>query len=79
MAEAKRLYSDHKIVAMARYIARRAVEEEIRQRGGKVAHYSARALYELADDYIALHREAVMREVVMRRWERWLSPMRHCS
>ena len=61
---------------MARYLARRAVENEIRRQGGKVSHYSAKELIERADDYIKAHREEIMREVVMRRWERWFKPMR---
>jgi hypothetical protein len=64
-------------MAMARYIARSAVREEIMARGEKVAHYSARAIIELADDYIALHRAEITHELIMRRWERWLAPMRH--
>jgi hypothetical protein len=61
--------------AMARYIARRAVEEEIRREGGKVARYSAKQLIERADDYIEAHRDAVTREVLMRRWLRRFEPM----
>ena len=73
---ATKRYHDHKTMAMARYIARRAVEEEIRRKGGKVAHYSARELVDRADQYIAEHREEIEREVLLRRWERRFEPMR---
>jgi hypothetical protein len=76
MAEAKRQYHNHKIYAMARYLARRAVENEIRRQGGKVSHYSAKQLIERADKYVKEHSDEIMREVVMRRCERWLAPMR---
>jgi hypothetical protein len=61
---------------MARYIARKAVEEQIRREARKVARYSAKQLIERADEYIEAHREAVMREVLMRKWMRWFEPMR---
>jgi hypothetical protein len=63
-------------LALARYLARRAVEEEIRARGEKVSHYSARELYELADDWITEHHAEITTELVLRRWERWLTPER---
>jgi hypothetical protein len=62
--------------ALARYIARDAVRDQIRARGEKVAHYSARQIVELADDWIEEHQAEITRELVMRRWERWLSPER---
>jgi hypothetical protein len=74
--EATKRYHDRMTIAMARFIARRAGEDQIRRSGDKVSHYSVKELIERADDYIAAHREAVMREVVMRRWERWFEPMR---
>jgi hypothetical protein len=61
---------------MARLIAKERVKEEIRRSGGKVALYSARELIERADAYIAAHRAEITRELVMRRCERWLAPMR---
>jgi hypothetical protein len=66
MAEAKRLYRERATMAMARYIAKHEVIEDIRRRGDKVAYNSARELNDRADDYIAAHREEIMREVVMR-------------
>jgi|SRR6516165_6233297 hypothetical protein len=74
--EATKRYHDRMTIAMARFIARRAVEDKIRCQGGKVAHYSARELIERADTYIEAHRDQIMREVVMRRWERWFEKMR---
>jgi len=58
-----------------RFIARRAVVQEIRRRGEKTRGYSAKALYEMADDYILDHVEDVMREVLAYQetslWKEW--------
>jgi hypothetical protein len=61
---------------LARYISRRAVEREITRKGDKLRHYSAKDLIERADVYIREHRDEVMHEVVMRKWERRFEPMR---
>ena len=75
MVGAKHQYHDRATLAMARYIAKKAVIEDIRRKGDKVANYSARALVERADAWIEKHRDEVMRELVMRRCERF-EPMR---
>jgi hypothetical protein len=77
MVGAKHQYHDRATLAMARYIAKKAVIEDIRRKGDKVANYSARALIERADDYIAAHGVEIMHELVMRRCERWFEPMRY--
>jgi hypothetical protein len=61
---------------LMRYIARKAVETEITRKGDKLRNYSAKALIERADAYIREHREEVMHEVVMTKWERRFKPMR---
>src|SRR5262245_3538019 len=76
MARAAQQYHDQKTLAMARYIAKKEIVEEIRRQGGQVAHYAAKELIERADAFIREHRAEVVREVVMRRWERWFEPMR---
>jgi hypothetical protein len=54
--------------AAAWYVARRHVEEEIRRRGEKVSHYSAKQIYELAEEYLRDHKLSVMSEVVELEW-----------
>ena len=55
---------------LARWIAKQQVITEIKRRGEKVREYSAKDLIEAADEYVRTHRAEIMREVVMRRWER---------
>jgi hypothetical protein len=63
-------------IMFMRYIARKAVEDEIMRKGDKLRNYSAKALIQGADDYIREHWGEVMHEVVMHKWERRFEPMR---
>ena len=69
-------YHDRATMAMARLIARRRVEEDIRRQGLKLHHFSFKQLMERADAYIAENRDQVMREVLLRKWEKRFEPMR---
>jgi hypothetical protein len=63
MAEALKHYHDRETMAMARYISRSAVKDEIMRKGLKLREFSAKAITELGDEYLRSHTEEVMREV----------------
>jgi hypothetical protein len=63
MAEVKRQYHDRETMAMARFISRRAVEDEIKRQGLKLREFSFKQIVERADDYLLEHTDDVMREV----------------
>ena len=67
---------DRTTITLARFLARNAVKDEIRRKGLKLQHYSAKQITELGDEYLRDHLEAVMREVLMRKWEDRFEPMR---
>ena len=69
MARAKRQYHDHEVMAMARYISRRAVETEIRRKGEKLREYSFKQIVERGDEYLREHTDDVMRKVQTWQWE----------
>lgn len=48
------------VITIARYRARRRVQEQIRAKGLKVAHFSAREITEQAEAYLAKHREELI-------------------
>jgi hypothetical protein len=76
MAKAKQQDHARESIAMARYISRRAVETEITRKGEKLRHYSFKQIVQLGDEYLREHYDAVMREVLLRNWERRFEPMR---
>jgi hypothetical protein len=63
MAEGKRQYHDRETMAMARYISRKAVKDEINRKGEKLREFSFKQIVERADEYLRLHTDAVMEEV----------------
>jgi hypothetical protein len=67
MAEGKRQYYDRETMAMARYISRSAVKDEIMRKGLKLREFSAKQITELGDEYLRSHAEKVMQEV--RTWQ----------
>jgi hypothetical protein len=54
------------IATLARQTARKAVKHQLRAKGLKVAHFAARDLSRLADEYLAQHRTRLLAET----WER---------
>ena len=52
------------VITIARYRARRRVQEQIRAKGLKVAHFSAREITEQAEAYLAKHREELITQAV---------------
>ena len=61
---------DRATIAMARSIAKNEVKDKIRREGHKLQHYSAKQLTELADDYFRDHREEIMKQALVWKWER---------
>ena len=50
------------VATLAMINARRAVKDQIRARGLKVAHFTAKEISILAEDYVAQHREQLRAE-----------------
>ena len=67
---------DRATITMARFLARNEVKAALRRKGHKLQHYSAKQITELGDEYLREHREAVMKEVLLRKWEGRFAPMR---
>jgi hypothetical protein len=67
MAEAMKSYHDRETMAMARYISRRAVKDEVNWKGGKLRDYSFKQIVERGDEYLREHADDVMEEV--RTWQ----------
>ena len=63
-------------IATARQIAKAKAVAKLRRQDKRPSQYSAKALIEMADDYLAAHRDEVMHELVMQRWMRTFEPMR---
>ena len=69
MAEATKHYHDRETMAMARFISRRAVKDEINRKGLKLREFSAKQITELGDEYLHDHRDVVMKQALAWTWE----------
>jgi hypothetical protein len=65
MAEAKRQYHASETMAMARYISRIAVENEIKRKGFKLREFSFKQIVQQADEYLRSHADEVMWQVMV--------------
>jgi hypothetical protein len=70
MAEALKHYHDRETMAMARYISRMAVKDEINRKGLKLREFSAKQITELGDEYLHDHRDVVMKQALAWTWEK---------
>ena len=72
------------VATLAMINARRAVKDQIRARGLKVAHFTAKEISILAEDYVAQHREQLRAEAehTIATWPgfaRWRLPRGHSN
>ena len=78
MAEALKHYHDRETMAMARYISRMAVKDEINRKGLKLREFSAKQITELGDEYLHDHRDVVMKQALTRTWgQEVIAALRH--
>ena len=70
MAEALKHCHDRETMAMARYISRMAVKDEINRKGLKLREFSAKQITELGDEYLHDHRDVVMKQALAWTWEK---------
>src|SRR6516225_3039559 len=78
MAKAKQPDHARETMAMARYISRMAVKDEISRKGLKLREFSAKQITELGDEYLHDHRDVVMKQALAWRWEKEIvAALRH--
>jgi hypothetical protein len=76
MAEATKHYHDRETMAMARFISRRAVKDEINRKGLKLWEFSFKQIVEGADNYLRWHADELMWQVMVWQWEKGFAQLR---